>query len=367
MVQAGEVRGEVSVEQGGLIEVNGGSFVDARIVDMSIGYRSVGGIDVGKGGVLNVSGGEVRSGITVQAGGIATLSAGSHSGVGVDSDFAPSGQEPGQINLLGASVSSLAVRDKSIGRISAGVVEGKIRGESSELSIAGGVIGDELDLSGSDVRISGGKVLGRLYFRGSKLSLFGSELSIDGTPIILAEGESLTITERDIDVSGVLSDGSLFEFNLTPNQFSTSSDFLLSSILTFTRVTQMQGDFNDDGVVDGADHSMWEEAIATGDLRADADYDGEITEFDVAIWQRLVGVDYSRLGDFNVDGVVDAADYTVWRDGDDPVRDLDRYYLWRDYFGTSYGNLSVAVPEPAAVPIISLVLACVFSRRFRLA
>jgi hypothetical protein len=235
----------------------------------------------------------------------------------------------------------------------------------SELSIAGGVIGDELDLYDTDVKISGGKVLGRLYLRDfgfdplPRLSLFGSELSIDGMPIVLAEGESLTIADRDVILSGVLSDGSHFEFSLTPSQFS--SDYLSNSgVLTFTRVTQMQGDFNDDGVVDGADRAIWEAAITTGDLRADADYDGEVTEFDLAIWQRLVGVDYSRIGDFNGDGVVDAADYVVWRKGDDPIRDLDRYYLWRDYYGATYPTSSAVVPEPSAVMVLSLALACMF-------
>jgi hypothetical protein len=68
-------------------------------------------------------------------------------------------------------------------------------------------------------------------------------------------------------------------------------------------------------------------------------------------------------GDYNSDGVIDAADYTIWRDtlgstsdlranGDDTgssagVVDQADYQIWKSHFGTSLGAGSVAVPEPA--------------------
>jgi hypothetical protein len=66
-------------------------------------------------------------------------------------------------------------------------------------------------------------------------------------------------------------------------------------------------------------------------------------------------------GDYNEDGVVDAADYTVWRDnigapslpndaGLGTVREA-HYWLWKSHFGATSGsgsgNALVAVPEPA--------------------
>jgi hypothetical protein len=56
-------------------------------------------------------------------------------------------------------------------------------------------------------------------------------------------------------------------------------------------------------------------------------------------------------GDFNGDGVVDAADYTVWRDGLDGTYAAADYGVWKASFGTGAGGGSAgAAPLPAAVP-----------------
>ena len=63
-------------------------------------------------------------------------------------------------------------------------------------------------------------------------------------------------------------------------------------------------------------------------------------------------------GDFNYDGVVDAADYTVWQDnGGDPIA----YRSWKNYFGESIAGGSEAepVPEPATLLLALLALAAV--------
>jgi hypothetical protein len=72
-------------------------------------------------------------------------------------------------------------------------------------------------------------------------------------------------------------------------------------------------------------------------------------------------------GDFNLDNVVDGADYVVWRkNGLAPLN----YNAWRTHFGQTYGSGAGidggAVPEPAAVGLIWLVACCLVARRFRL-
>jgi hypothetical protein len=82
-------------------------------------------------------------------------------------------------------------------------------------------------------------------------------------------------------------------------------------------------------------------------------------------------------GDYNADGVVDAADYTVWRDtlgqsganlaadgdGDEAV-DADDFNVWKTKFGQSgVGGAvgqSASVPEPATVAMVlfALVMSC---------
>jgi hypothetical protein len=77
-------------------------------------------------------------------------------------------------------------------------------------------------------------------------------------------------------------------------------------------------------------------------------------------------------GDFNNNGVVDAADYVLWRDGgtlaNDPTEgnqpaDFD---VWRANFGKTAGPgaaLSAAVPEPAAAALLLVGILLPFSLR----
>ncbi|QDU87933.1 hypothetical protein Pla175_13000 [Pirellulimonas nuda] len=84
-------------------------------------------------------------------------------------------------------------------------------------------------------------------------------------------------------------------------------------------------------------------------------------------------------GDFNFDGAVDAADYTVWRDtlgsgsilsadaNENGVVDSEDYLVWADNFGAiiAAGSVElepVAVPEPAAAWVAALVVGAEFAR-----
>ena len=74
-------------------------------------------------------------------------------------------------------------------------------------------------------------------------------------------------------------------------------------------------------------------------------------------------------GDYNVDGVVDAADYTRWRDNlgssntlindDTPGVDTDDYDRWRTHFGQTAGSGAeqfAAAPEPSSLLLIGIAL-----------
>ncbi|TWT35932.1 hypothetical protein KOR34_08290 [Posidoniimonas corsicana] len=62
-------------------------------------------------------------------------------------------------------------------------------------------------------------------------------------------------------------------------------------------------------------------------------------------------------GDYNNDGSVDAADYTVWRDGNSPDSSQAGYQLWRDNYGTSLAGAEAAsaAPEPATAMLLCVV------------
>jgi hypothetical protein len=64
-------------------------------------------------------------------------------------------------------------------------------------------------------------------------------------------------------------------------------------------------------------------------------------------------------GDFNHDGIVDAADYAVWRKKLAEVYTPDHYYLWRANFGETVGGAggtatTVPVPEPVSIFLVAL-------------
>jgi hypothetical protein len=97
------------------------------------------------------------------------------------------------------------------------------------------------------------------------------------------------------------------------------------------------------------------------------------------------GVGYSLVsaaepilaGDYNDDGIVDAADYTTWRDSlgtstqlpNDPTSDmvtLEDYQTWVDNFGNTASEGSVAnsaVPEPTSWAMLVVALLAIVVRR----
>jgi len=100
--------------------------------------------------------------------------------------------------------------------------------------------------------------------------------------------------------------------------------------------------------------------------RADQDQDGLYQLYSVDLNESLPG-------DFNRDGVVDAADYTKWRDGLGSVYTASDYTTWKTNFGrrngtgasapVSAGGISAAVPEPASILGLLTVIACGISCR----
>lgn len=68
-------------------------------------------------------------------------------------------------------------------------------------------------------------------------------------------------------------------------------------------------------------------------------------------------------GDYNHDGLVDAADYALWRDGDpsadgtgDGQVNAADYTVWANHYGTSAPTTSHAVPEPTGLVLAALGL-----------
>jgi hypothetical protein len=65
-----------------------------------------------------------------------------------------------------------------------------------------------------------------------------------------------------------------------------------------------------------------------------------------------------RPGDFNGDGLIDAADYTVLRDGAGVTYYESDFQRWRDNYGANYNaSLATSVPEPGAITLAAFAFA----------
>jgi hypothetical protein len=80
----------------------------------------------------------------------------------------------------------------------------------------------------------------------------------------------------------------------------------------------------------------------------------------------------SLPGDYNNNGIVDAADYVVWRKGLGTMYTQSDYEVWRAHFGQAAGSgagaiANTAVPEPTTLGLLMLAATAWRFRRGRAA
>ncbi|QDT68980.1 hypothetical protein MalM25_19060 [Planctomycetes bacterium MalM25] len=187
----------------------------------------------------------------------------------------------------------------------------------------------------------------------------GFEVAIDAYVISSDSGSLEDLTWSSLDDTGA-DGGNWFEANVSDSQ--------LAELLT----------------VGGA--TMDANQGVTVDIGTPYDTAGEQ---DLVFQFALVGEEFLRTGkvvygsqvsavglagDYNEDGVVDAADYTVWRDaGANDVLPNDTtpgtvgpgdYTVWKSNYGATASSLATAVPEPASA-VLSLGLLTIVALRRR--
>lgn len=147
----------------------------------------------------------------------------------------------------------------------------------------------------------------------------------------------------------------------------------------------VDGDFNDDGLFNCADVNGLTADIAAGTNTASFDLtgDGNVNIADLDAWRLAAGeVNIGpgrayRVGDANLDGVVDGSDFNIWNANKftgntawcsgnfnaDTVTDGSDFNLWNsNKFTASDGSL---VPEPASFGLLACGLAILVARRGR--
>lgn len=145
-----------------------------------------------------------------------------------------------------------------------------------------------------------------------------------GSPWFSPEGALAGVT---IAKSNALGGGFTTALNLTNPEVQTFlQPYIQDSWHRYYSTTRTPGDANGDGVVDGADYTLWaDHYLATGRM-----------------WPE---------GDFTGDGIVDGADYTIWADHYAPAQ-----------------LALAAVPEPSTLGLLTagcvVVLAARMRRRF---
>ena len=156
---------------------------------------------------------------------------------------------------------------------------------------------------------------------------------------------------------------------------------------SYTDLLLKRGDLTGNGATDGADMSALYDAIGSYSWLTDINVDSSNIVNLADIQAMITKVFRTVAGDFNLDGVVDAADYVVWRksssmtsgarftqgdadlDGDVDNADLAQ---WRSAFGFARQPLSPgsgsglgesAVPEPGTLALLTMAVCVLVVRR----
>jgi hypothetical protein len=169
-------------------------------------------------------------------------------------------------------------------------------GSGATFSQTGGSVGLVIMTTGATVNVAGGDFQGQPTNSighdtwapaGSAINLFGLSFKQAGVDLLadIGLGESVVVTNKRAALDGVLADGS--DFTLTTGGRGQS---IAGATITLTKL--LLGDFNYDGVVNAADYTVWRDSegleVAAGP-GADHDFDGVITATDREVWATNYG------------------------------------------------------------------------------
>jgi hypothetical protein len=135
------------------------------------------------------------------------------------------------------------------------------------------------------------------------------------------------------------------------------------------------GDFDFNRSIDGGDFLEWQRTLgSTSILTADADGNRRVEFADLSIWKERFGL-VPRRGDYNADGVADGADLLLWQrrlgsttvltaDGNqNGIVDGSDLTIWKADLGGVHVASNSAVPEPTSIVLCALTCVRAICRR----
>jgi hypothetical protein len=163
---------------------------------------------------------------------------------------------------------------------------------------------------------------------------------VEGPGVDHSNNLGLWATGPDGELRLVAREGDVFDVNDDPHVEELHT---IRSSIADSSIEMLRGDFHD-----GRSNVF----NASGELAFGLEFVGNLYGIFVANTQTEIE---PVLGDYNGNGVVDAADYTVWRDGGSPDDTIAGYNLWKANFGNSGGGAGGSVPEPASLILMTII------------
>jgi glucose/arabinose dehydrogenase len=113
----------------------------------------------------------------------------------------------------------------------------------------------------------------------AELYLLGASPATPGTPMSLGHMYNPAVFGQGVEPPE----------NELQLQFALQDDDLRTGTVTYVTPGPMDGDYNQNGVVDAADYTVWRDALGTSLATADGDGDGVVDRDDYVIWQWTFG------------------------------------------------------------------------------
>lgn len=255
-----------------------------------------------------------------------TLYLGPQSGVSInDERFGPA-----RLVLDGSVVESTACCGGSIRN--GGEIEVRSTGNEIRVAVRDEGRGSLMILQGASVEIASADFYGGIKVEAGGTARFLGEVRLD-------EQLAVTLTDSSRDAASLVARSNFSAFNeaefVVGGRLVVEAEGLTSlesdDVFFLINADRLEGDFNQ---------------YELPDLLGTLEFLPQLTETTLSVL--VIDTTETLPGDFNGDGTVNAADYTVWRDGDLPggARSLE-LALWRNNFGRTLSLPAAnAAPEP---------------------